>query len=421
MMTTATGFDELLSDARLVLGYAVRAGRLPDDTLPNAIAAIEGAAPGEAAAKIPLLSTALNAVTRAIAPVTLVELRAGRSPFDTRHRKVTRRLQMGLSVFTIVVILCVAYFTELLHEEDVALRALQGVQDARPLEKLNTARKMVQKEGVLRKDDSQYDQYQRSVAELRALQDKVAAAYELANAIVLRPTPLTRLVSALPFGGSNMPSPSAAEARTPSDASGDAAFTVTPAKGEPPDPVSVLKEACADFEPPRGGAATTAPGRGPETTVPGIPMWLCGVILDVNDEFRFSTMLGLALHSHSPTTSLTYWIQADMAALNGWILPLFYGLLGATVFLMRNILDTRTPNMDVVPSLLRIALGGVAGIVIGWFWVPAPTKSAELAAIASAPFALAFLAGFSIDMLFSLLDRLNRVVSEGGGAPAAHT
>ena len=54
-----------------------------------------------------------------------------------------------------------------------------------------------------------------------------------------------------------------------------------------------------------------------------------------------------------------------MAALNGWILPLLYGLLGATVFPMRNILDTRTPHIEVFSSILRIALGGIAGIVIG--------------------------------------------------------
>jgi ABC-type proline/glycine betaine transport system permease subunit len=82
-------------------------------------------------------------------------------------------------------------------------------------------------------------------------------------------------------------------------------------------------------------------------------------------------------------------------------------------------LDTRTPNINFLPSVLRMALGGIAGIVIGWFWVPAPSKGAELVAITSAPFALAFLAGFSIDILFSLLDRLNRAISDepGRGAP----
>jgi hypothetical protein len=425
-----SGLEELLSDAQLVLTYAVRAGRLPDDALPNAIAAIEGASPGDAVSKIAPLAAALNAVVRAIAPMTLVDLRAGRSPFDTPRRN-TRHLQIAVGVFTLLMIGSVAYFTQVLHQEDMALQALQRIQDARPLEKLNNARKMAQKEGVLGKQDSQYDQYQRSVAELRDLQDKVAGAHQLANAIMQRPSfPLAWALSTLPIGTApsangpaKMPGPAVAEARPPaSDVPGAPAMPVTAPSpnDEAPDPVAALKGACVDFE------KTAAPVQAnlsvdAATQALGARAWLCRVLLDVSDEFRFSTMLGLGFYSYSlpPTSSLTYQIQADMAALNGWILPLLYGLLGATVFLMRNILDTRTPHIEVFSSILRIALGGIAGIVIGWFWAPGPSKTAELAAITSAPFALAFLVGFSIDILFSLLDRLNRVASASPGVPSA--
>jgi hypothetical protein len=425
------GDEELLSDARLALAYAVRAGRLPSDALPNAIAAIEGVSPGERVTKIASLGTALNAVVGAIAPMTLVDLRARRSPFDTPPR-ATRVLQVCLGVFTIVVIGMVAYFTQVLHQGDLALQALQRIQEARPLDKLNNARKMAQKEGALGKQDSQYDQYQRSVADLRDLQDKVAAARELADAIILRPSfPFQWALSKLPSrllpwdgGSAPLPGPAAAEAQAPAPAPAPAS-EVTDAAARPQmvpaaddEASDSMQKACANVESAASANANPA-AVAPVGQALGTPAWLCRVFFDVADEFRFSTTLGLGLYSNSrlPSSSLTYRIQSDMATLNGWVLPLMYGFLGAAVFLIRGVLDTRTANIEIFSSILRVALGGIAGIVIGWFWVPSPSKTAELAAITSTPFALAFLAGFSVDILFSLLDRLNRLANTGGVSP----
>jgi hypothetical protein len=96
------------------------------------------------------------------------------------------------------------------------------------------------------------------------------------------------------------------------------------------------------------------------------------------------------------------------------MLPGLYGLLGACVFLMRDLLrvglskaDGDARIVDVLSLLLRVALGGLAGIIIGWFWVPTlPTPSTSAIAVSSISFGMAFLAGFSIDSLFALLDRL---------------
>lgn len=66
--------------------------------------------------------------------------------------------------------------------------------------------------------------------------------------------------------------------------------------------------------------------------------------------------------------------------------------------------------------VLRVALGGLAGIIIGWFWVPAPPSGSGnsiATAISSIPFGLAFMAGFSIDTLFSLLERIKRTIDTG--------
>jgi hypothetical protein len=61
--------------------------------------------------------------------------------------------------------------------------------------------------------------------------------------------------------------------------------------------------------------------------------------------------------------------------------------------------------------LLRVCLGGLAGLAIGWFWTPSSSKLInDATTYSTAPFALAFLAGFSIDLLFSILDRILQAV-----------
>ena len=88
-------------------------------------------------------------------------------------------------------------------------------------------------------------------------------------------------------------------------------------------------------------------------------------------------------------------------------LPMIYGMLGSSVFILRRCLST-DPNdymltSSMVQVLMRIGLGGVAGIIVGWFNIPTVENVTTLA---STQFVLAFLAGFSIDIVFSFLDRL---------------
>jgi hypothetical protein len=107
--------------------------------------------------------------------------------------------------------------------------------------------------------------------------------------------------------------------------------------------------------------------------------------------------------------------------LMSWLLPGLYGLLGACVYVMRDLLrgngsskaggDARI--VELLSLLLRVSLGGLAGIIIGWFSVPtSPAASSAAISISSIPFGMAFLAGFSIESLFSLLDRLNKTIGQ---------
>jgi hypothetical protein len=94
-----------------------------------------------------------------------------------------------------------------------------------------------------------------------------------------------------------------------------------------------------------------------------------------------------------------------------WALPFLYGVLGSIIFVMRNVASLRSPAMGWWPVIMRIGLGGIAGIVIGWFSGGTVSSVASNSSF-SLPFALAFLTGYGIDVLFNLLDKLNRSMAE---------
>ncbi len=95
---------------------------------------------------------------------------------------------------------------------------------------------------------------------------------------------------------------------------------------------------------------------------------------------------------------------------------------------MRNItveLDRMTYSRSAsIRSGFRFCLGGIAGLAIGWFLAPdlnpietaLPGSSIIPASLTS--LALAFLAGYSVDLLFAVLDRLIAAVPAAPSAPA---
>lgn len=97
----------------------------------------------------------------------------------------------------------------------------------------------------------------------------------------------------------------------------------------------------------------------------------------------------------------------------GYFLPVFSALLGVCVFIMRAG-SSKIENLSFKPHstriyFYRIVLGVIGGIVASWF--VASDSSGVLATIA--PAALAFLVGYSVEILFNILDSI--VKSLGGG------
>jgi hypothetical protein len=86
-----------------------------------------------------------------------------------------------------------------------------------------------------------------------------------------------------------------------------------------------------------------------------------------------------------------------------FILPLLFGVIGAIGYVVRSISDeiTATTFSPTAPTryLMRVTLGALAGVVVGFF-------TNISAGISLSPLALAFLAGYGVEALFAMFDNL---------------
>ncbi len=114
-------------------------------------------------------------------------------------------------------------------------------------------------------------------------------------------------------------------------------------------------------------------------------------------------------------------LQERIESLGKWWLPAIYGMLGALVYHLRIYLNNTRPDPSFLKVALRVALGGFAGIAIGWVWLPTSGQVLGVPMISITPLTIAFLLGFAIDVFLSFLERLvtlmNRWIN-GLGAPA---
>ena len=93
-----------------------------------------------------------------------------------------------------------------------------------------------------------------------------------------------------------------------------------------------------------------------------------------------------------------------LVILQSYLLPLLYGILGASTSILRNlsnqIKEVTYSEEAGIQHLLRIALGALAGIMVGWF-----TPNGTTSFIGSvSPLAIAFIVGYNIELFFSLMD-----------------
>lgn len=98
-----------------------------------------------------------------------------------------------------------------------------------------------------------------------------------------------------------------------------------------------------------------------------------------------------------------------------YILPLLYGLLGGCALVLR-ILAEETKSLTFSKSsniyfLLRIVLSAVAGLAVGLFWGDIEKHQAGMIESLS-PLFMAFIAGYSVEFFFRLIDRFIVSIAE---------
>ena len=95
--------------------------------------------------------------------------------------------------------------------------------------------------------------------------------------------------------------------------------------------------------------------------------------------------------------------------LQTYVLPLLYGWVGAMAFVLRSLIVTvkkKSFRVELnVEYRLRVYLGLLAGLVIGWF-LSSKGDARQVGVADLTPAAVSFLAGYSVEIMFSTMDRI---------------
>lgn len=405
-------FDHLLRDAGLVAWYATRHGKLPRDS--QIFSLIESVNNGGAtdSKNIADLSMETNRVIREIGSITASLLIHRWSFFDIAKHMLVALAPFFLGFLTLLLTIYLAFQNSQLTQADTAIREYQAWVNGQPREKLYNAWKMYHYEQVLNVKGpplDQLDSYQRLVDEVKQAGEKGDSLFKLLGEAsrmlylpkifeVYGPDFTRRLAENLNNASSDIP-PEALIEKAKNE-------NLRETNGGNHD------DPCVD------SSASPIPSKIANTEKKQHP----AAIEEYSKSYDcFLKQLGIPSQtfSYPLTWDTIFLIRAKINLMMTWFLPGLYGLLGACVYLLRESMhrNSVTPPahkqfIGTLLQLLRISLGGLAGIIIGWFVVPSATSGngSVVASISSIPFGLAFMAGFSIDTLFSLLERIKRTI-----------
>ncbi len=102
--------------------------------------------------------------------------------------------------------------------------------------------------------------------------------------------------------------------------------------------------------------------------------------------------------------------QNYVLVLGLYILPLFYGLLGALTFVLRDLSHqnkrlqyTKESNIN---HILRLILGTIAGLAVGVFWGDLKQQETFIVISSLGPLIVAYLSGLTVEYIFTGIERL---------------
>lgn len=388
--TPVSGLEALFADLRLICAYAAKAGLMTEDLLSASAKANDALAGHKPRDARPVLA-ALSLGVQRIKPMTLADLKSGRDPFEPKNYLRAQFAQLWLAAFALIVLGCLVVYMLDLQREQEALLNIEQVSSLNPREKLTALRRMVQNQTPQERASLQ-QQYREKGEELARIYGRIVNSY-----IQTREAKDFKL--------------------SPLDGMEDLWHDLV-AKFAPEEKFEALPKAVDDDEP-------CVMGDDGDLKLPPqirrLPSWLQSAARDDLADYCFQIkVLTPDLHTTNifsqTSEQLTFApaIKFKVSARVQWILPFLYGLLGATVYMMRNVASVRTPAMGGVSMFMRVTLGGVAGVVIGWFASANGSSALHGVSGLSLPFAVAFIAGYGIDALFSALDHLTRLVGSPG-------
>ena len=417
----------LVSDLRVTAAYAARVGVLGDPAVLESLEAVEQNRRPDDAPDARLLMVALNRTAQAILPMTLADLRCGRDPFEPKNQRSARALQLLLAILAVATMLFIGDSMQSLRIEKTGLKALEQfqAQGMQPSKKVTELRKIAQFDDPLAKPNLSSDLYREKLAEWVALyQARVLLDTRMAAAVNTNDWPWSGLSPDwLAHGFEGIRQALGAVAATARAGEPDAAVSTTESgaaarvQSNPNQTPSAKlpSEASDDFCVRDEHGAFRLPEAASRN-----PDWVRNLTADSINDFCFQFQV------LQPITGLNSMnlsdqnlgrvgfrpkLETKIEVRSQWWLPFLFGWLGAIIFVMRNVASIRAPAMGLLPMCMRISLGGVAGIVMGWFSTAA-LPAIESTSALSVPFALAFLTGYGIDALFSVLDRLSRLAAD---------
>ncbi len=364
---------EIIEDGRLVALYGMRSGRLAEaPALVKAISDLEAkaVAGADATSEIQQLVGQLTASVAKIAPITLIDLRHRRDPFDPAYQPKLRGLQVWFSIVSILLLILSGSFSIYASQKTEAVAAIADATSAHAQERYvkvwNLHKKSPKNGGT--SVPANEDILEQQLSDLRELDRKLSITfYTVTQAVQTGNWLLQYIGPSTSAGGSEEYEQS------------------TACQGEKEKSLDISAVSGIESEK-KYDTSSEEPG--------------C---------FFFSRSF-----SFNPTRIPEYTqeinlLKRQLTILNAWAIPLLYGMLGACLFCTRNFMDVQTVNPDALSAAARVLMGGVAGIVIGWLWGAVPIRGIEIANLSN-PAILAFLAGYGIEILFSLLDRVNKSI-----------
>jgi hypothetical protein len=371
--------DELIADAKLVAAYGQRSGRLRDNELISAIAAIDKIpSPSWNEPTAVALQSALDRAINNISPTTLGDLKDKNwDPFAPSAARGTQRRQIAFVVFSLLLMFITGYSTLVYNRGSSVVSAIEQLMSDQPRSAVNTI--------------------------VRQLATSVATPQTVAS--------------------------TTGDTTTTATVPGESYFTLIEDLHAYDERFNTYRQQASGFlaenplphELPSRLLWPASDYSGPAydlckdvaATAPTIKASLTGATLpDILKQMRFfqyqvfcAEGIKTGDFGASDYMGFTYAMRWWISAWGLLYLPALYGAFGATIYYMRRILDPTLPDPTLMHFIHRVALGAFAGVIVTWFWAPNDALATSFTSVGLTLFTVAFIVGFSVDILFALLER----------------